>query len=526
MRIIFYTCLAGLFICVNVSLSSCHAEGNEPANKNALSARAYYISNNGDDNNDGSRQHPWKNISKINNLTLHAGDSILLQGEQMFTGQLVLPSNTEGTAERPVVITSYSNGKATINAGNAKGIIIDKGNYIQLQNINVKGAGRKEGNVSDGISLTHCNNITVDGLDVSGFQKSGLLFRNCSNAILQNIFAHDNGYAGITVDGENNSKKDCRNIELRNCRAENNPGDLTNLNNHSGNGIVVSQCTNLKIAWCTATNNGWDMPRVGNGPVGIWAWEADSVVIEHCLSYRNRTSVGGGDGGGFDFDGGVTNSIIQYCLSYENEGSGIGLFEYNGASSWYNNTVRYNISINDGAVSPAKAGIFIWNNSYEHKLQNCAIYNNTVYNDKNAAISYEAESANEGFVFYNNIFVGNNSIITGNNTTGKYLGNCWWSLADGFNIKGVKSFEAWVNTTGQELLNEKVVGKNVNPGFTQLNDNKITDAKALSSFANAKAINPVLLKEGINLERQFGIITGGKDFNGNASPAQGIGASF
>ena len=94
----------------------------------------------------------------------------------------------------------------------------------------------------------------------------------------------------------------------------NNPGDPTNLTNHSGNGIVVGHCTNVLIDHCMATNNGWDMPRIGNGPVGIWCYEADSVVIQHCLSYRNKTSVGGADGGGFDFDGGVTNSIIQYCL--------------------------------------------------------------------------------------------------------------------------------------------------------------------------------------------------------------------
>jgi hypothetical protein len=30
--------------------------------------------------------------------------------------------------------------------------------------------------------------------------------------------------------------------------------------------------------------------RIGNGPVGIWACETDSVVIQHCISYRNKTA--------------------------------------------------------------------------------------------------------------------------------------------------------------------------------------------------------------------------------------------
>src|SRR5436190_17235380 len=135
------------------------------------------------------------------------------------------------------------------------------------------------------------------------------------------------------------------------CRADNNPGDPTNLTNHSGNGIVVGNCRNVLIEYCTATNNGWDMPRIGNGPVGIWPYEADSVIIQHCISYRNKTAPGAADGGGFDLDGGVTNSVIQYCLSYENEGSGYGIFQYWSAGNWKNNTLRYCISINDGKIT-------------------------------------------------------------------------------------------------------------------------------------------------------------------------------
>ena len=125
------------------------------------------------------------------------------------------------------------------------------------------------------------------------------------------------------------------------------------------------------------------MPRKGNGPVGIWAFEADSVVIQHCLSYRNKTSAGGADGGGFDLDGGVTHSIVQYCLSYENQGAGYCIFQYLYASPWHDNIFRYNISENDGAVSDAHGGVYIWNSAkIADQFYNGRFYNNTIYNIK------------------------------------------------------------------------------------------------------------------------------------------------
>ncbi|MEI7736336.1 MAG: right-handed parallel beta-helix repeat-containing protein [Ferruginibacter sp.] len=507
-------------------LFSCQSEIDTNSRDTALIPRAYYINSNGNDTNDGSALHPWKTISKIKDLVIQAGDSVLLKGGQTFAGSLIINYNTEGAAQKLVVIASYGSGIAIVNSTTKKGIIINNSSFILLKNIKVIGAGRKTGNTTDGVSIAHCNNITIDNLDISGYQKSGLHIRNCKDMNIQNVFAYNNGSAGISVDGENFLKTDCHNIDIKYCRAENNPGDPTNLNNHSGNGIILSQCTNAKISYCTSTNNGWDMPRKGNGPVGIWAWEADSITIEHCLSYRNKTSAGGEDGGGFDFDGGITNSVLQYCLSYENEGSGIGLFQYSNASVWKNNTIRYNISINDGNVSSAKAGIFIWNLSANNNLQQCFIYNNTIYNNKNAAVNYSVAAANKDIFFYNNIFVGNTAIISGADTISKYFGNCWYSLTNGFNVNGITNFDSWRNQKHQEILNSVKTGLNIDPAFANINTINITDAKMLTAFLLVKATNPILLNGGIDIQQLFNIPTGGKDFNGNAVQTKGVGASF
>jgi hypothetical protein len=498
-----------------------------PSNYNiTYKQTAYYISNDGNDNNNGSKEHPLQTLNKISKISLNEGDSILLNGGQIFNGTLAINYNKVGTEKKHIIISSYGKDIATINSSSEIGLDIYNSSYVIIKNIKLLGAGRKNGNTTSGINISFCKNIIIDNIDVSGYQKSGLLIRNCSNMIVKNVVAHDNGSAGISVEGDNFLKKDNRNIEISYCRTENNPGDPTNKDNHSGSGIVIGQCTNAKISYCTATNNGWDMPRIGNGPVGIWAWESDSITIEHCLSYENKTSVGGQDGGGFDFDGGITNSVIQYCLSYGNQGSGIGLFQYNNASPWENNIIRYNISINDGNVSDAKAGIYIWNQSPSNNLKNCAIYNNTIYNNKNAALSYSTITNNENIVFYNNILVGNKEIILGKDSVSKYYGNCWYSLTNGFNVNGIANFDTWRNQKQQEIFNGAKTGINIDPAFANINTINITDAKVLASFSMAKAANALLINGGIDFQQLFNIPTGGKDFNGNAAQAKSIGARF
>ena len=64
--------------------------------------------------------------------------------------------------------------------------------------------------------------------------------------------------------------------------------------------------------------------------VGIWTYASNRVTIRSSESYGNRTG-GHADGGGFDLDGGVTNSVIEYCYSHDNDGPGFLVWNYEGA---------------------------------------------------------------------------------------------------------------------------------------------------------------------------------------------------
>ncbi|MEP7108111.1 MAG: right-handed parallel beta-helix repeat-containing protein [Ferruginibacter sp.] len=496
--------------------------------KKALTARAYYLDTSGNDSNKGTKNSPWKTIQKINSILIKAGDSVMLKAGQAFTGTLRLDASCIGLSNKPVLFTSYGKGKAVINAGNASAILIEKTKFITVRKLKLAGTGRKDGNTGDGIALADCSNIMLSELEIGGFRNSGVLVNSSSDIRITEVNAHDNGFAGISVSGKYPSKKSCSNIYIGYCNAYNNPGSPAILDNHSGNGIVAGICNKLTIEYCTATNNGWDMPRVGNGPVGIWCYEADSVIIQHCISYRNKTSAGGDDGGGFDLDGGVTNSVVQYCLSYENQGSGFGIFQYVGASAWHNNTIRYNISENDGTVSPAGAGIYIWNSSDDSmQFNNCSFYNNTIYNSKGAAISYAGQSTRKGFLFYNNIFVGSDSLLKGKRTNDTFLANNWWSLKSKFNIEGIHDLNEWAKKSGQEMLAGKLTGWNTDPDFKGAGTTTITSVPGLKLFDGYKIpVGSRLRQNGLELKRLFGIETGSVDLNGQLAPVKGIGACF
>ena len=384
------------------------------------SARSHYVSVDGDDRADGSRMHPWKTLGRVRPA---AGDSLFLHGGQVFFGVLRI----EHTAR--VFVGSYGGGIATIRAGDSSGVVLYKVSGATVRGLRLVGAGRKTGNIRDGLRMVECERIVLDDLDITGFQKAGLLIYSSVDVVARRVYAHENGAAGIEVEGVD--KRSTRRLRIVKCRTDDNPGDPTNLTNHSGNGIVAGHCTDLLIDSCSATNNGWDMPRIGNGPVGIWCYEADSVVIQHCVAYRNKTSPGAADGGGFDLDGGTTNSVIQYCLSYGNQGAGYCIFQYWMASPWYHNVIRYNISYDDGLVSDARGGVYVWNSSGDPKqLRDCRVYNNIVYNTKEAALSFSEKSAREDLRFYNNVFVGRDSLIRGvfSRDTDLFRGNDWWVL--------------------------------------------------------------------------------------------------
>ncbi|MCU0408687.1 MAG: right-handed parallel beta-helix repeat-containing protein, partial [Bacteroidales bacterium] len=191
------------------------------------------------------------------------------------------------------------------------------------------------------------------------------------------------------------------------------------------------------IEYCEAMNNGWDMPREGNGPVGIWAYMSDSITIQYCYAHHNKTSEKGKDGGGFDFDGGVRNSVMQYNLSAFNEGAGYGIFQYGGATEWSDNTMRYNVSYNDGSKN-GNCGILVWCDPAGGPMHTFHAYGNTIVNSLAHAVAFEP-GAYPGFLFENNVFIlpeRSGKRPGGTGTLAEFRNNSYLDLSSGISLDG------------------------------------------------------------------------------------------
>lgn len=390
----------------------------------------------GNDTNPGTLEKPFKTIERVNSLQLKVGNSVLFAGGQTFAGTIKL-SGVSGTKEKPIVIGSYGNGRAIINGENGNAIQADSCSWLRVKTLVVVGNGRLKGNTGSGVEFRRTLNCSIDSIESSGFLWSGVKAVGGKNLRITNVYAHDNGFSGINVESdgqdagglEGSGGKTFRNLYIANCVADNNPGCPEVKNNHSGNGILIGGVTKGTIEYCEAMNNGWDMPREGNGPVGIWAYQSDSITIQYCFAHDNKTSEKGKDGGGFDFDGGMTNSVMQYNFSANNEGAGYGLFQYYGASVWKNNILRNNISYNDGRKN-GQAGFLMWiAKDSPEPISNCQIYENTVVNCYGHAVNFEPGDYPE-FNLHNNIFVitGHSvSFVNGNYSGATFAKNQAWS---------------------------------------------------------------------------------------------------
>ncbi|MGE5647606.1 MAG: right-handed parallel beta-helix repeat-containing protein [Acidobacteriota bacterium] len=392
------------------------------------------MSSRGDDAGAG----PWRTIARVNKAQLRAGDRILFEGGQTFPGTLRIGASG-------VSVSSYGWGRATIDGGNGGAIRIEGCSRVAVHNVKLAGSGRKSGNTESGLTVSRASDIDIEEVEVTGFRSSGIAISGSRDVRVLRVHAYANGYAGISSDGETSER-----LRVAHCLTENNAGDPTARDNHSGNGIVIGRTRGAVVEHCEARYNGWDMPWTGNGPVGIWSYESDDVTIQYCVSHHNRSTAK--DGGGFDFDGGMTNSVLQYNYSHDNFGSGYLICQYDGAQPFENNVVRYNISQDDGLMDH-NAGIYVWVGG--RGMKGAVVHNNTIFNNKGSAVVFDvmkkfAEPKPE-FVFHNNILVSLGPQIRGGAANGRFMENLYWTIGErGFSVDGFKSLEEWQRATGQE----------------------------------------------------------------------------
>ncbi len=380
----------------------------------------------GDDSNTGSSEtQPWRSIDRVNAAQLLPDDSVWFRADQTFSGNLCLTDVRQSSRHTPSVVTigSYGSGRATIDAGSGAGFIAKNRGGLHLVNLNFVGAGASK-NTSSGILFINTlpgnvkfADIRIHRVDVSGFKYSGInlvaqptdmSWSGFRDVTITNTTSHDNGDAGISCIGAWNPDQKGyahANFYLGNCSAYRNAG-IPGKGSHSGSGIVLAQVDGAIIEYCRAYENGSLNDYEGGGPVGIWAWDANRVVIQFNESHHNRTG-SSKDGAGFDLDGGVTNSVVQYNHSHDNDGAGYLLAQFEGARPFYGNVLRYNLSVNDGRRN-RYGGIHLWSTGANGGITDTTVYANRIYTAQSAHGNPAAvdcsSKAIRNICFYNNCF--------------------------------------------------------------------------------------------------------------------------
>jgi hypothetical protein len=508
----------------------------------------YFINKTGNDSLAGtSPQAAWRTIARINTMNFEPGDRILFEGGHAFSGELLFTAEDSGTPTNPVIVSSYGAGKATINSDTSRAINVYNCNGFKISKLNFIGCGREDASGNSGIYFytddstgTMLQFIQIDSVEVSGYHKAGIEIGagHASNSGFRDVrithtSVHDNGDKGIVVWGYFASTHvgwSHENVYIGYCKAFNNPG-IPGKKGHTGNGILISGVNGAVVEYCEAYNNGALNSGPEGGPIGIWAWDANDVKIQFCESHHNKTN-NNKDGGGFDLDGGVTNSVMQYNYSHDNAGAGYGLYQFNGAREFNNNTVRYNISENDGLVGDYGA-IQFWATNSNGGIRNTKVYHNTLYVSENTTGAGIADiNIGATYIFnteiYNNIIVtaaGKRAVDIPHSSGGWYFkGNCYWSDGSTIEIKWddqvYTGLNSWRSATGQEKSGSAEVGMEIDPKLACPGKGAtIGDPVKLASLSayRLQPDSPVIDKA-LDLEQNFGITVGTHDFFGILLP--------
>ncbi|MFC2172408.1 beta-glucosidase [Acidobacteriota bacterium] len=447
---------------------------------------------------------------------------------------------------------SFGTGRAVIDAGDGDGIVLYNTAGMEIRDLVITGdwdADAQGGNTGNGVlvyldldGVTRLDHVYLDNLEVRGFQNAGVVIgawpgdgsmSGFTDVRITGVQSHNNGDAGISAYGywdPSSADYAHRDMVVRGCKTYSNRG-IINKGSHSGNGIVLSGVDGALIEYCESYDNGDLCDHNGGGPIGIWAWDAVRVTIQFNESHHNRTGAGSLDGGGYDLDGGVTESLVQYNYSHDNDGAGYLMWQFNGARPLLGyNTFRYNISENDGRAH-GYGGIYVGGGN---AVENNHFYNNTLYvspsgNSGTAAIT--VRGVGDGNTFRNNILVTEGGVPLVNSDTDHpaaravFQGNAYYAgtVPADFEIRwgGIPyaDLASW-RATGQETNGVDDTGLQEDPGLTAPGaGGTIGDPYNLGSLSAYTLLSSSsLIHAGLDLQALFAIDAGRWDFFGTVLP--------
>jgi hypothetical protein len=396
----------------------------------------------GDDGNSGtSESAPLRTLARASQLSLHAGDAILLAAGQIFFGQLEFERLT-GTEAAPIVISSYppaagsGDQRASMDAkGCEAGVYLKNCAHVAIQNLLITAD-------AGGIKPTQMRNMGMRcGILIEADQPGKYEGFNITNVVVKDVFFEEPGFVRNpeevrSANGTQNygwgirflvasSDAIMRNITINDCQIEN--VDHTGLKltapsnclqnvqvqrvritDTGGPGVQMSGVSGGHFCQMDVDRSGSadDSRKWGRGS-GLWTWGSTDIIIERS-QFQNAN--GPGDSAGVHIDYNCRNVIVQYNFSAQNAG---GFCEILGNN--HNCAYRYNISVNDGYRVKGQNGAFqegkiFWLSGYTGGKApsrgpfNSYFYNNTIYVAADIVAKVAVAGTAEGVLIANNIF--------------------------------------------------------------------------------------------------------------------------
>lgn len=361
----------------------------------------YYVSPNGNDQNNGTINQPWATLQHAINKTAGEGRTIYLRG-----GQHDISRGTYQTEKGPagihieggwndgtdsfLTIRSYPGERAVLNGSNvAPGIT--------------------------GIFIKNAQNINVEGIELHSLRANGVMVVKGHNINIQGNTIHHNQRSGIVVQGygapeaavQIDTTQRSQNIRLegnhvyRNFLANSNPEQVSNW----GMGINVENSNDVLIANNTVSENfgeGIGLGFVQNGTVTdntvrdnfsveVYLYNTTDSTVKRNFIYNTGNKQ-------FFRKGRPANGIEM-----ANE-----VFTIKGDRAQFllnNNTVRNNIVVGSGAGFSYGTYAGIHSDARESKqgLKNTNINNNTFY-DPQIFLHIDEDPNTQNVTIANNIF--------------------------------------------------------------------------------------------------------------------------
>lgn len=330
----------------------------------------------GNDTNSGtSAEEAWQSLDKVKQLTLNAGDKLLLKRGETFHGQLEITG--KGTATDRIVIDAYGEGEKNPcimgHDTSRYAARVYNSDYVTIQNLEIVNTGKERMAGRSGLKIECRDYGTSHSIRVNG-----ITVRDVNGSLVK---AEGGGCGILIVNGGKQVPSRFDSLTIENChilRCARNAmiwGAYSDRRNwypslHTivrgnlieevpGDGIVPIGCDSTLIEYNVMRNCPDILPPT-EAAAGIWPWSCDNTLIQFNDVSGHKAPW---DAQAYDCDYNCTNTVIQYNYSHDNYG-GLVLICNAGSQTDYSignigSIVRYNISIGDG-IRPkeTRAGMF------------------------------------------------------------------------------------------------------------------------------------------------------------------------